>query len=94
MKVVLGIVLPISALTIYELHGMSSEVGMLIRSRAMDSQYANSNWREVEGVYTAVTTYRQAGESEDDFVLRHLAAMRSMKDQLKAEPDSGRIERR
>ena len=94
MKMVLAIVLPVSALTIYELHGMSSEIGVLIRSRAMDSQHASSNWREVEGVYTSITTYREAGESEDDFVLRHLAAMRSMKDQLKSEPDSGRIERR
>lgn len=94
MKVVLGIVLPVSAFTIYEIHGMSTEVGMLIRSRAMDSQYANSNWREVEGVYTAVTTYRQAGESEEDFVSRHLAAMREMKVHLKAEPDAERMQHR
>lgn len=73
---------------------LAGGVDVLVHTRIEDTQLASSRWREIEGIATSITTYREAGENEGEFVDRHMAAMRKMRDALKVEPDSERIERR
>lgn len=77
-----------------KLWSLAGGVDVLVHTRIEDTQLATSRWREIDGIATSVTTYREARENEGEFVERHLAAMREMRDALKAEPDSERIERR
>lgn len=78
MKWAIGIVLALLALTQYELHALNSSVGVLIRSRMEDTQIASARWREKNGVANSITTYREVLETEEEFIKRHMQAVREM----------------
>lgn len=87
-------VLALGVIASMKLWSLAGGVELLVHTRVEDTQLAASRWREIEGVATSLTTYREAGENEGEFVERHLTAMRKMRDALKVEPDSERIERK
>lgn len=91
---ILVVLLALGVIATLKLWSLAGGVDVLVHTRVEDTQLAASRWREIEGVATSLTTYREAGEDEAAFVDRHLAAMRKMRDALKAEPEAERIEHR
>ncbi len=78
MKWAIGIVLVLLVLTQYELHALNAGFSVLIHSRMEDTQLANAHWREINGIMHSVTTYRESMETEQDFILRHMQAVKEM----------------
>lgn len=78
MKWAVGIVLGLLVLTQYELHALNTGFSVLIHSRMEDTQYANAHWRETNGILQTITTYRESMETEQEFILRHMEAVKEM----------------
>ena len=78
MKWAVGIVLALLALTQYELHALNSGFAVLIHSRMEDTQLATARWRETNGIVQNVTTYRENMETGEEFIERHMQAVRAM----------------
>ena len=94
MKWAITIVLALLALTQYELHALNSSVSVLIRSRMEDTQIASARWRETNGVANSITTYREVLETEEEFIRRHMRAVREMSKAQGEEAQATREERR
>jgi len=94
VKWLVGIALAILVLTQYELHALNSSVSVLVRTRMEDSQIASARWREKNGVANSVTTYREVMETEQEFIKRHMQAVREMTKAEGEDAQTTREERR
>ena len=68
----------LALVALFELHGLGKSVGVLIHSRIADTQIASARWREKNGVANSITTYREVLETEQEFIKRHMQAVREM----------------
>lgn len=94
MKWAIGIVLVLLVLTQYELHALNAGFSVLIHSRMEDTQLANAHWREINGIMHSVTTYRESMETEQDFILRHMQAVKEMAKAQGEDPKATKEQRR
>lgn len=84
----------LALVALFELHGLGKSVGVLIHSRIADTQIASARWREKNGVANSITTYREVMESEEEFIRRHMQAVREMEKAQGEEAQTTRTEHR
>ena len=94
MKWAVWIVLVLLVLTQYELHALNTGFSVLIHSRMEDTQLANAHWREKNGIVHSLTTYREAMQTEEEFVKKHQDAVNAMAKEMDKAADAERIEHR
>lgn len=73
---------------------LAAGVDALIHTRFDATQNAITNWRERDGQYTSLTTWRDARESNAEFVERHESSVLEMSKAKGREADSWKVEHR